>query len=80
INPGDPRVGTAEEVCERVLQAAKYIPIEQLGTTDDCKFPPFENDQSTPRQIAFDKIRALLEGTRMAEEQLMAKTTNKDSK
>ncbi|CAF0872831.1 unnamed protein product [Adineta steineri] len=77
INPVDPRVETAEEVCERVLEAAKYIPIEQLGTTDDCGFSPFDDDQSTPRQIAFDKIRARLEGTRMAEEQLMARKRTK---
>ncbi|CAF0844433.1 unnamed protein product [Adineta steineri] len=73
----DPRVETREEVCERVLEAAKYIPIEQLGTTDDCGFSPFDNDQLTPRQIAFDKIRARLEGTRMAEEQLMARKRTK---
>ncbi len=73
VNPVDPKVETAEEVCARVLEAAKYIPIEQLGTTDDCGFSPFDDDQSTSRQIAFEKIRARIEGTRMAEEQLMLK-------
>jgi 5-methyltetrahydropteroyltriglutamate--homocysteine methyltransferase len=73
INPVDPRVETAEEVCERVLEAVKYIPVEQLGTTDDCGFSPFDDDQSTSRQIAFDKIRARVEGTRMAEEKIMLK-------
>ncbi|CAF4122297.1 unnamed protein product [Adineta steineri] len=77
INPVALRAETAEEVCERVLEAAKYIPFEQLDTTDDCKFSPFDDDQSTPRQIAFDKIRARLEGTRMAEEQLMARKRTK---
>lgn len=73
INPINPRVETAEEVCERVLEAVKYIPVEQLGTTDDCGFSPFDDDQSTSRQIAFDKIRARVEGTRLAEEKLTAK-------
>ncbi len=77
INPVDARVETAEEVCERVLEAAKFIPVEQLGTTDDCGFSPFDDDQSTSRQIAFDKIRARLEGTRMAEEKLMLKRQKK---
>ena len=36
IDPVNPRIETAEEVCERVSEAAKYIPVEQLGTTDDC--------------------------------------------
>ena len=77
INPVCNRVETPEEVCERVLEAAKFIPIEQLGTTDDCGFSPFDDDQSTSRQIAFDKIRARVEGTRMAEEQLMLKRNKK---
>ncbi|CAF5096880.1 unnamed protein product, partial [Rotaria sp. Silwood1] len=71
INPINPTVETPEQVCARVLEAAKYIPVEQLGTTDDCGFSPFDDDQSTSRQIAFDKIRARVEGTRMAQEQLM---------
>jgi 5-methyltetrahydropteroyltriglutamate--homocysteine methyltransferase len=51
-----------------VLEAAKYIPLEQLGTTDDCGFAPFSDDTSTTRQTAFAKIRARVEGTRLAEE------------
>src|SRR6187549_291704 len=35
VAPIDPRVETPEEVCERVLAAARYIPVEQPGTTDD---------------------------------------------
>ena len=47
IDPLNPKVETPEEVCARVLEAAKYIPVEQLGTTDDCGFSPFDDDQST---------------------------------
>jgi 5-methyltetrahydropteroyltriglutamate--homocysteine methyltransferase len=78
IDPINPIVETPEEVCARVLEAVKYIPVEQLGTTDDCGFSPFADDQSTSRQIAFDKIRARIEGTRMAEEQLMLKKQKKN--
>jgi len=70
IDPLKLKVETPEEVCERVLEAAKYIPLEQLGTTDDCGFSPFDDDQSTSRQIAFDKIRARIQGTKLAEETL----------
>jgi hypothetical protein len=38
IDPINPRVETAEEVRDRVLEAAEYIPLRQLGTTDDCGF------------------------------------------
>lgn len=40
-------------VCDRVLEAAKYIPPEQLGTNDDCGFSPFSDDTSTTRETAF---------------------------
>jgi 5-methyltetrahydropteroyltriglutamate--homocysteine methyltransferase len=64
----NPRVDTPQEVRDRVLEAAEYIPLEQLGTTDDCGFAPFSDDISTTRETAFAKIRARIEGTRLAEE------------
>src|ERR1700676_275656 len=67
VSPIDPHVDTPEEVRERVLEAAKYIPLEQLGTTDDCGFAPFSDDTSTTRETAFAKIRARVEGTELAE-------------
>jgi 5-methyltetrahydropteroyltriglutamate--homocysteine methyltransferase len=70
INPIDARVETPEEVRDRVLEAAEYIPLAQLGTTDDCGFSPFGDDTSTPRTIAFDKIRARVLGTELAAQQL----------
>lgn len=62
----DPRIETPEEVCERVLEAARFIPVAQLGTTDDCGFSPFCDDISTTREKAFAKIRARVEGTALA--------------
>ena len=70
VSPIDPRVDTPEEVRDRVLEAAEYIPLEQLGTTDDCGFAPFSDDTSTTRKTAFAKIRARVQGTRLAEEAL----------
>ena len=72
VSPIDPHVDTPEEVSERVLEAADYIPVEQLGTTDDCGFSPFCDDTSTTRERAFAKIKARVEGTRLAEEILRA--------
>ena len=62
----DPRVETAQQVRERVLEAARYIRPEQLGTTDDCGFCPFCDDSSTSRDTAFAKIAARVEGTALA--------------
>ena len=68
VAPIDPRVETPEEVRDRVLEAAEYIPVEQLGTTDDCGFSPFSDDTSTSRDTAFAKIRARVLGTALAAE------------
>jgi 5-methyltetrahydropteroyltriglutamate--homocysteine methyltransferase len=68
IAPIDPRIETPEEVRDRVLEAAKYIPVEHLGTTDDCGFAPFSDDMSTSRDTAFAKIRARVLGTALAAE------------
>jgi len=70
IAPIDPHIETAEEVRDRVLEAAEYIPVEQLGTTDDCGFSPFCDDTSTTREKAFAKIRARVLGTALAAEAL----------
>jgi 5-methyltetrahydropteroyltriglutamate--homocysteine methyltransferase len=59
-----------EAVLDRVLEAAKFIPIEQLGTSDDCGFSPFCDDTSTTRETAFAKIRARVRGTALASEVL----------
>jgi 5-methyltetrahydropteroyltriglutamate--homocysteine methyltransferase len=70
VAPIDPRVETPEEVRDRTLEAAAYIPAEQLGTTDDCGFAPFCDDTSTTREKAFAKIRARVLGTALAEREL----------
>jgi 5-methyltetrahydropteroyltriglutamate--homocysteine methyltransferase len=65
--PVDPHIETPEEVRDRVLEASEYIPVEHLGTTDDCGFSPFSDDTSTSRDTAFAKIRARVVGTKLAE-------------
>ncbi len=64
------KVEAPELVRDRVLEAAKYIPVEQLGTTDDCGFSPFCDDVATSRETAFSKITARIQGTRLAYNQL----------
>jgi len=67
IAPSNPHIETPEEVRDRVLEASEYIPIEQLGTTDDCGFSPFSDNTSTTRETAFAKIQARVLGTALAE-------------
>jgi len=49
IDPINPKVETPQEVRDRVLEAADFVPLVQLGTTDDCGFSPFGDDLSTAR-------------------------------
>ena len=71
-DPIDPQVETVEQVRDRVMQAARHLPLEQLGTCDDAGFSPFADDRSTSRNTAFAKIRARVEGTALAAQQLGA--------
>ena len=66
VAPIDPRVETPEQIRDRILEAAEFIPAAQLGTTDDCGFSPFCDDTSTSRDTAFAKIRARVAGTALA--------------
>jgi 5-methyltetrahydropteroyltriglutamate--homocysteine methyltransferase len=74
IAPSDPRIETPEDVRDRVLEASEYIPIEQLGTTDDCGFSPFFDNTSTSRDTAFAKIAARVRGTALAGDLLGAQS------
>jgi 5-methyltetrahydropteroyltriglutamate--homocysteine methyltransferase len=68
----NPIIESAEEVKDRILEAAEYIPLNQIGTTDDCGFSPFCDDISTTRKTAFAKIKARIAGTKLAEELLFS--------
>ncbi|MGA8282959.1 MAG: 5-methyltetrahydropteroyltriglutamate--homocysteine methyltransferase, partial [Desulfobacterales bacterium] len=77
IDPLNPRIETPEQVCEDLLIASKLIPIERLGSTDDCGFSPFSIDTKpkhgspdVARDIAFQKIAARVKGTKLASEKL----------
>jgi 5-methyltetrahydropteroyltriglutamate--homocysteine methyltransferase len=70
IDPIDPVVETPSQVRDHVLEAAFFIPVKQLGTTDDCGFAPFGDDVSTSREKAFAKIKARIAGTDLAAKEL----------
>jgi len=77
INPLDPTVETPQQVCDTLVAAAKHIPVDQLGATDDCGFSPFSIDKKPKhgspdfvRDVAFQKIKARVEGAKLAGEKL----------
>lgn len=73
INGLSPRVESAEEVRDLLVHACNVIPKERLGATDDCGFSPFSIDEKPThgspdyaRDVAFQKIKNRIEGTKMA--------------
>jgi 5-methyltetrahydropteroyltriglutamate--homocysteine methyltransferase len=70
VSPIDPAIESVELICERTLEAAAHIPVERLGTTDDCGFSPFSDDTGTSRDTAFAKIANRVEGTARASARL----------
>lgn len=77
INGLNPRVESAQEVCDLLVELGNHIPKERIGSTDDCGFSPFSIDEKPQhgspdyaRDVAFQKITNRVEGTRMAAEKL----------
>jgi len=77
VNPLNPHVETATSICDALMTAARYIPIERLGSTDDCGFSPFSIDDKPnhssldgARDVAFAKIKARVQGTKLASARL----------
>ena len=77
IDPLNSQVETPEAVSDKLVLAAKYIPVKRLGSADDCGFSPFSievmpkhGSPDVARDIAFIKIAARIQGTQMASEKL----------
>jgi methionine synthase II (cobalamin-independent) len=77
IKVGDPAVETPEQIRDELVTAAKHIPVERLGATDDCGFSPFSRDEKPAhgspdfaRDVAMEKIGNRVEGARLASEAL----------
>lgn len=76
-NPTSPKLETAEQVRDQLLSAARFIPAELLGSTDDCGFSPYLIDEKPrhgspdfARDVAFAKIAARVRGTALASDEL----------
>ncbi|HZU46474.1 MAG TPA: 5-methyltetrahydropteroyltriglutamate--homocysteine methyltransferase [Mycobacterium sp.] len=72
-----PRPESPQEICDQLMRAANFIDKQRIGSTDDCGFSPFSIDEKPnhgspdyARDIAFQKIKNRVEGTRMAAEKL----------
>ncbi|MBK0419315.1 hypothetical protein JD276_09740 [Leucobacter sp. CSA1] len=75
--PTSPKLETAEEIRDQLVRAARFVPPELLGSTDDCGFSPYLIDEKPrhgspdfARDVAFAKIAARVRGTALAAEEL----------
>lgn len=79
-NPLSPRLESPQEIRDQLVRAARFIPPEQLGSTDDCGFSPYLIDEKPrhgspdfARDVAFAKIAARVRGTALASDELAAR-------
>jgi 5-methyltetrahydropteroyltriglutamate--homocysteine methyltransferase len=56
LDLGDPHVETPEQVADRLRAALAYLPSERLVAAPDCGM------KYLPRDVAFAKLRAMVEG------------------
>jgi methionine synthase II (cobalamin-independent) len=78
VKVGDPNVETPEQIKNELVTAAKHIPADRLGATDDCGFSPFSRDLKPnhggdpdhARDVAMQKISARVQGAALASEAL----------
>jgi len=68
IDVKDEDVETAEVVAKRIRRALKYIPAEKMTIVPDCGM------KFMPRDRAFGKLKAMVEGTRIVRKELGVKS------
>jgi 5-methyltetrahydropteroyltriglutamate--homocysteine methyltransferase len=66
LNLGDMTVETPEIVADRIRAALKHVPAERLVVAPDCGM------KYLPRDVAFAKLRAMVEGTKLVRAELGA--------
>ena len=64
IDLGDLTVETPETVADRIRAALKVVPAERLVIAPDCGM------KYLPRPVAFGKMKAMVEGTKMVREEI----------
>jgi len=64
ISMGDPQVESPETVAERIRAALAHVPAERMVVAPDCGM------KYLPRDVAYGKLRAMVDGARMVRESL----------
>jgi 5-methyltetrahydropteroyltriglutamate--homocysteine methyltransferase len=64
LNLGEMKIETPEAIASRIREALKYITPERLVIAPDCGM------KYMPREVAFGKLKAMVEGTKMVRKEL----------
>jgi 5-methyltetrahydropteroyltriglutamate--homocysteine methyltransferase len=67
LDLSDMSIETPEAVAARIRRALPYVPPERIVVAPDCGL------KYLPREVAFGKMRAMVEGARMVRQELSAK-------
>ena len=67
LDLSDMSIETPETVAARIRRALPYVPPERIVVAPDCGL------KYLPREVAFGKMRAMVEGARMVRQELSAK-------
>ena len=66
LDLGDPTAETAEVVAGRIRRALTVLPPERLVVAPDCGM------KYLPRELAFAKLKAMVDGARLVDAELQA--------
>jgi 5-methyltetrahydropteroyltriglutamate--homocysteine methyltransferase len=66
VDLADPAIETAEQIAARIRRALPYVAPENIVVAPDCGM------KYLPREVAFGKMRAMVEGARIVREELEA--------
>jgi 5-methyltetrahydropteroyltriglutamate--homocysteine methyltransferase len=64
LDLSDMKIETAETVAERIRRALPYVAPERIVVAPDCGL------KYLPREVAFGKMQAMVEGTRIVRKEL----------
>jgi 5-methyltetrahydropteroyltriglutamate--homocysteine methyltransferase len=68
LDLSDMSIETPEVVADRIRRALKYVPAERIVVAPDCGM------KYLPREVAFRKLRAMVDGTRIVRAELGVRT------
>ncbi|WP_342432727.1 cobalamin-independent methionine synthase II family protein [Neobacillus sp. FSL H8-0543] len=68
VNPRTEEVETVEDIVARVQEVSKYLPAEKIFLNPDCGFGTFAQRPMNSDEIAFEKLKTMVEAAKRLKE------------